>query len=85
VTKTILVTGPTGKVDGAPDGGVERVVLLSSYAIDQAPPEYPLHRIERANAVISQLSSEEQAETVTPPASTSMALLGKTRQTTNER
>lgn len=35
-------------LDGAAEAGVERVVLLSSYGLDQAPPENPLRRIELA-------------------------------------
>jgi uncharacterized protein YbjT (DUF2867 family) len=35
-------------LDGATGAGVERVVLLSSYGLDQAPPENPLRRIELA-------------------------------------
>jgi uncharacterized protein YbjT (DUF2867 family) len=35
-------------LDGAPGAGVERVVLLSSYGVDKAPPENPLRRIELA-------------------------------------
>lgn len=33
-------------LDGATKVGVRRVVLLSSYGVDQAPPENPLRRIE---------------------------------------
>jgi uncharacterized protein YbjT (DUF2867 family) len=35
-------------LDGAAEAGVERVVLQSSYGVDQAPPESPLRRIELA-------------------------------------
>lgn len=35
-------------LDGALDAGVERVVLLSPYGVDKAPPENPLRRIELA-------------------------------------
>lgn len=35
-------------LDGAAGAGVKRVVLLSVYSVDQAPPENPLRRIERA-------------------------------------
>jgi uncharacterized protein YbjT (DUF2867 family) len=35
-------------LDGATDAGVKRVVLLSTYGVDQAPPENPLRRIELA-------------------------------------
>jgi uncharacterized protein YbjT (DUF2867 family) len=35
-------------LDGAIEAGVERVVLLSTYGLDQAPPENPLRRIELA-------------------------------------
>jgi uncharacterized protein YbjT (DUF2867 family) len=35
-------------LDGASGAGVKRVVLLSSYGVDQAPPENPLRRIELA-------------------------------------
>jgi uncharacterized protein YbjT (DUF2867 family) len=35
-------------LDGASEAGVERVVLLSPYGVDKAPPENPLRRIERA-------------------------------------
>ena len=35
-------------LDGATGVGVERVVLLSSYGVGQAPPENPLRRIELA-------------------------------------
>jgi uncharacterized protein YbjT (DUF2867 family) len=35
-------------LDGASGAGVERVVLLSSYGVGQAPPENPLRRIELA-------------------------------------
>lgn len=35
-------------LDGAADAGVEQVVLLSPYGVDQAPPENPLRRIELA-------------------------------------
>jgi uncharacterized protein YbjT (DUF2867 family) len=35
-------------LDGATGAGVERVVLLSVYSVDQAPPENPLRRIELA-------------------------------------
>jgi uncharacterized protein YbjT (DUF2867 family) len=33
-------------LDGATRAGVKRVVLLSSYGVDKAPPENPLRRIE---------------------------------------
>jgi uncharacterized protein YbjT (DUF2867 family) len=35
-------------LDGASEAGVGRVVLLSSYGVDQAPPDNPLRRIELA-------------------------------------
>ncbi len=35
-------------LDGAAGAGVQRVVLLSTYGLDQAPPENPLRRIELA-------------------------------------
>jgi uncharacterized protein YbjT (DUF2867 family) len=35
-------------LDGATGAGVERVVLLSVYGVDHAPPENPLRRIELA-------------------------------------
>jgi uncharacterized protein YbjT (DUF2867 family) len=35
-------------LDGATGFGVKRVVLLSSYGVDKAPPENPLRRIELA-------------------------------------
>ncbi|WP_165960564.1 NmrA family NAD(P)-binding protein [Actinocrispum wychmicini] len=35
-------------LDGAAEAGVARVVLLSTYGVDQAPPENPLRRIELA-------------------------------------
>jgi uncharacterized protein YbjT (DUF2867 family) len=35
-------------LDGATGAGVERVVLLSTYGVDQAPAENPLRRIELA-------------------------------------
>lgn len=35
-------------LDGATGAGVERIVLLSTYGLDQAPPENPLRRIELA-------------------------------------
>jgi uncharacterized protein YbjT (DUF2867 family) len=35
-------------LDGAAAAGVERVVLLSTYGLDKAPPENPLRRIELA-------------------------------------
>jgi uncharacterized protein YbjT (DUF2867 family) len=35
-------------LDGAAKAGVKRVVLLSVYGVDQAPPENPLRRIELA-------------------------------------
>ena len=35
-------------LDGATEAGVKRVVLLSTYGVDQAPPEDPLRRIELA-------------------------------------
>lgn len=35
-------------LDGAIAGGLERVVLLSVYGVDQAPPDNPLRRIELA-------------------------------------
>lgn len=35
-------------LDGAARAGVSRVVLLSSFGVDQAPPENPLRRIEIA-------------------------------------
>jgi uncharacterized protein YbjT (DUF2867 family) len=35
-------------LDGATGAGVERVVLLSSFGVGQAPPENPLRRIELA-------------------------------------
>jgi uncharacterized protein YbjT (DUF2867 family) len=35
-------------LDGATGAGVKRVVLLSVYGVDQAPPENPLRRIELA-------------------------------------
>ena len=35
-------------LDGAAKAGVERVVLLSTFGVDQAPPENPLRRIELA-------------------------------------
>ena len=35
-------------LDGATGAGVKRVVLLSTYGLDQAPPENPLRRIELA-------------------------------------
>jgi uncharacterized protein YbjT (DUF2867 family) len=35
-------------LDGATGVGVKRVVLLSSYGVDKAPPENPLRRIELA-------------------------------------
>jgi uncharacterized protein YbjT (DUF2867 family) len=35
-------------LDGAAGAGVKRVVLLSTYGVDQAPPEDPLRRIEVA-------------------------------------
>jgi uncharacterized protein YbjT (DUF2867 family) len=35
-------------LDGATGAGVERVVLLSPYGVDRAPPENPLRRIELA-------------------------------------
>jgi uncharacterized protein YbjT (DUF2867 family) len=35
-------------VDGAAKAGVQRVVLLSTYGVGQAPPENPLRRIELA-------------------------------------
>jgi uncharacterized protein YbjT (DUF2867 family) len=35
-------------LDGATGAGVEHVVLLSAYGVDQAPPESPLRRIELA-------------------------------------
>jgi uncharacterized protein YbjT (DUF2867 family) len=35
-------------LDGAAGAGVEHVVLLSTYGVDQAPPENPLRRIEHA-------------------------------------
>jgi uncharacterized protein YbjT (DUF2867 family) len=35
-------------LDGATGAGVEHVVLLSVYGVDQAPPENPLRRIELA-------------------------------------
>jgi uncharacterized protein YbjT (DUF2867 family) len=35
-------------LDGAAGAGVKRVVLLSVYGLDQAPPENPLRRIELA-------------------------------------
>jgi uncharacterized protein YbjT (DUF2867 family) len=37
-----------GLLDGAAGAGVKRVVLLSTYGLDQAPPENPLRRIELA-------------------------------------
>jgi uncharacterized protein YbjT (DUF2867 family) len=53
-----LVAGPVPKpehagyiralLDGATGAGVEQVVLLSTYGVDQAPPENPLRRIELA-------------------------------------
>jgi uncharacterized protein YbjT (DUF2867 family) len=53
-----LVTGPNplaahadfiGRLlDGAAAKGVKRVVLLSSFGVDQAPPDNPLRRIELA-------------------------------------
>jgi uncharacterized protein YbjT (DUF2867 family) len=53
-----LVPGPIPQADhadsirdllsGARERGVERVVLLSSYGVDKAPPENPLRRIELA-------------------------------------
>ena len=35
-------------LDGATAAGLERVVLLSTYGLDQAPPENPLRRVELA-------------------------------------
>jgi uncharacterized protein YbjT (DUF2867 family) len=35
-------------LDGAAEAGVARVVVLSTYGVDQAPPENPLRRIEMA-------------------------------------
>jgi uncharacterized protein YbjT (DUF2867 family) len=35
-------------LDGAAGAGVERVVLLSSFGVDKAPPDNPLRRIELA-------------------------------------
>jgi uncharacterized protein YbjT (DUF2867 family) len=35
-------------LDGASEAGVERVVLLSPYGVDKAPPDNPLRRIELA-------------------------------------
>ena len=35
-------------LDDATGAGVEQVVLLSTYGVDQAPPENPLRRIELA-------------------------------------
>jgi uncharacterized protein YbjT (DUF2867 family) len=35
-------------LDGALDGGVERVVLLSVYGVGQAPPDHPIRGIELA-------------------------------------
>jgi uncharacterized protein YbjT (DUF2867 family) len=53
-----LVAGPSPEpehadhiralLDGAVRAGVKRVVLLSVYGVDQAPPENPLRRIELA-------------------------------------
>jgi uncharacterized protein YbjT (DUF2867 family) len=53
-----LVAGPSPEpahadyvrvlLDGATEAGVERVVLLSVYGVDQAPPDNPLRRIELA-------------------------------------
>jgi uncharacterized protein YbjT (DUF2867 family) len=53
-----LVAGPSPRpeyadyiralLDGAPQAGVERVVLLSVYGVGQAPPENPLRAIELA-------------------------------------
>jgi len=53
-----LVAGPSPQpehadyirslLDGAAGAGVKRVVLLSVYGVDQAPPENPLRRIELA-------------------------------------
>src|SRR5215475_5028389 len=53
-----LVTGPIPQpehadyiralLDGATRAGVKWVVLLSTYGLDQAPPENPLRRIELA-------------------------------------
>jgi len=37
-----------GLLDGATGAGIKRVVLLSVYGVDQAPPENPLRRIELA-------------------------------------
>lgn len=58
VDAMFLVAGPipqaqhadciSALLDGAPGAGVERVVLLSPYGVDQAPPENPLRRIELA-------------------------------------
>ncbi|WP_197508562.1 NmrA family NAD(P)-binding protein [Mycobacterium sp. 1081908.1] len=35
-------------LEGAAGAGVQRAVLLSTYGVDQAPPEHPLRRIESA-------------------------------------
>jgi len=58
VDAMFLVAGPIPQLqhaayirallDGAAATGVERVVLLSTYGVDQAPPENPLRRIELA-------------------------------------
>jgi uncharacterized protein YbjT (DUF2867 family) len=58
VSAMYLVPGPVPQaehadyiralLDGAAGGGVERVVLLSVYGVDQAPPENPMRRIELA-------------------------------------
>jgi uncharacterized protein YbjT (DUF2867 family) len=56
VAAMFLVAGPIPEaqhadrvralLDGAAETGVARVVLLSTYGVDQAPPENPLRRIE---------------------------------------
>jgi uncharacterized protein YbjT (DUF2867 family) len=58
VSAMYLVAGPIPQpkhadyiralLDGASATGIERVVLLSSYGVGQAPPENPLRRIELA-------------------------------------
>jgi uncharacterized protein YbjT (DUF2867 family) len=58
VEAMFLVAGPIPRPEhadqirsllaGASDAGVQRLVLLSTYGVDQAPPENPLRRIELA-------------------------------------
>jgi uncharacterized protein YbjT (DUF2867 family) len=58
VDAVYLVAGPVPQaehadwigalLDGAAGAGVKRIVLLSVYGVDQAPPENPLRRIELA-------------------------------------